>query len=659
MAPPIDLPGALGAIEVPADWLKACRRTLWGDGVRAVAQPAVHMPQARARYRFSEVPAAVVPDGTGGAFVLATRSETWPLSQGAFSFAHVDAGGARDAVVDLADPGYWVGELGVWAEGAMVASGRGRVIVATFDPSARLRARRLDATGHALWRRPSPLSRAAPTEPSVIVLNLLAEPSTGDGALFAWRQPTPAGTTEACVQRIDARGRVHWGANGVSVGALTGARWPAPQPWMQLVATRGGGAIVVFAQAAGTAWRLVAVAIAPDGMAGAPVTLVMSTPDDWSAMQRVRVAVTDAADGLFLAYVDGTGGLRALRFSPTQGLRWNIPIAVPLDARAFWIREDDRGGALVAWLEGADARLGLRRLDAQGATTWDIAVNVALPPITLALPAGAAAWRRDAWARLVHPLPHGGGAMVVFGSTPDATMKQRVLACCFDDRGALANDPEPITARATGQSLPVAASIGTSAAVVAWADDGSARLEGLDVWAQRIGCCSPQGDPPPLPPFGCEILPLPGMGPGEIALELPCGNATRPFGVIPLSRMLDSVRGLDIPPALLHRGARAPRWFRLLLLDVPEGLSATICTLAGKTVADATPLRGSAALALTFRPPANDADLLVVFSHVRACPSGSRWTLRLATDYGDGRVPALPKVASVAQKLVRDPPTRR
>lgn len=657
--PPIELPGSLGRIDVPADWRRPCRRSHWGDGVRTVATPPVPAAGGHAAWRYGEVPSAVVSDGSGGAFVLATRSEFWPLSQGAFSLAHVAAQGAAGARIDLADPLYWAGVIGVWADGAMCASGPGRVIVATADPYTRLGARRFNASGRLLWRSPRQLCQSVPPNSSVLVLNLVAEPSKGEAAIFAWRHPLTAGACEARVQRIGANGRVRWGADGVSLGAIAGAEWPAGQPWIQLVAKGDGGAIVVYSRSAARSLRLFAVSIAPDGTAGSPVNVVSSTSDDLSALQRVRVAVTDGSDGMLLAYPDTTGALHILRYTPGPGVRWDIALATPTDARAYWINEDGRGGALVAWLEGAGPRLQLKRIDAQGATTFDAASSTGVSPIDITLPPGATAWGRDAWARLVKPLPDGGGGSIVaFQSWTAGSSAPRVHSCCFDGRGALVSGPFAITARASGQSLPFAAAVAPGSAAIAWADDGAVQVEGLDVWTQRVGCCPPLQLLPPPPPFGCEILPLPGMGPGEIALQLPCGNRTIPFGVIPLSRLLDAVPGVSVPPALVQRGGDAPDWFRLLLFDVPDGLHARVCTLGGRTVADAKRLHERRAFALTFKPPSGDDDLLVVFSHARPCPQDTSWKVRLATAYGTGRAPALPKPAGATPRRAK-PGTRR
>lgn len=655
--PRIELRGSLGRVDVPADWQRPCRRSHWGDGVRAVARPPFPAAGGHPAWRYSEVPSAVVPDARGGAFVLATRSEMWPHSQGAYALVRVSAQGVAGTPVELADPLYWVGVIGVWADGAMCASGPGRVIVATADPYARLAARRYDVRGRTLWKRPRPLCGAFPVNSTALAVNLVAEPSTGEAAIFAWWHPLANGDAEARAQRVEADGRVRWGADGVSLGAIAGGTWPAGQPWIQLVAKDDGGAIAVYSRYVPRALRLFAVSIASDGTAGPPVNVASSTSDDLSAFQRVRVAVTDGTDGLFLAYPDSQGVLHLVRYTPGQGIRWDVTLATPSDRCAYWISEDGRRGALVAWLEGPDRRLQLKRIDAQGATTFGAVAN---PPIVVELPPLTPVLGRDAWARLVRPLPDGdGGAIVVFQSWTPGSPTPRVYVCCFDDGGSVASGVSAITRRATGQLLPLASTVAPGVAAIAWADDGAAQVEGLDVWTQRVGCCPPGQVPPSAPPFGCEILPLPGSMPGEIALQLPCGNRTTPFGVIPLSQLLDSVPGVPVPHALRQRGDEAPDWFRLWLLDVPDGLHAKVCALGGRVVADAKRLHEPGVLALTFRPPSDDDDLLVVFSHARPCPEDRWWKLRLATDYGAGRAPALPTPVRAASRRGKPASRRR
>lgn len=573
--PRIALPGRLGSIEIPPGWLKPCRRAQWNDGVLAIAEPPLLLDFPVSTWKFDEVPVAAAADGSGGAFVLATRREGWPWTQGACTLRHLPASGVPGVLVDLEPPIAYVGVMPIWGETAMVASGKRAVILASANQSTLLAARAVDDQGRKRWPRERVLSRAVQTNTSFRILNLVGEPDGRKGAIFAWRSEDTDGIMRTRAQRVDAQGNLEWPRDGVILPLGTSTRWYPPKPWTQLVATGDGGAIVVAVETSGVAFRLVAVDVTPKGGVGAVTTIVVSTPDDLSALQRIRHAVPDRAGGLYLAYADALGALHLLRYSPTLGVRWDVAIANPVDARAFWTREDGRGGALVAWLDGAGARLALQRMDAAGAVTWTASAGPLLAPPAIGLPAAASAWERVTWARLVTPLPDGGGgALVLFQSWADSATQPELWACCFGPDGVLANEPLVVSSRASGKFLPVAADVAVESAIVAWSDDGDYAVQGLDCWAQRIACCPPLQEPPPPPPFGCEILPLPGTMPGEIAFQLPCGNETRTFGVIPLSRFLDAVPGVGAPGALVHRCLPPPEWVRMTLLGLPAGCDA-------------------------------------------------------------------------------------
>jgi hypothetical protein len=653
--PRIDLPGPFGSIEIPGGWRKPCRRAQWNEGVRAIAQAAaVGPPKREELFFFHDLPVSAVADGAGGAFVLASSAENWLWwTPGAWSVRHLSATGVASALGFIESPLNYVGIINIWSETAMVATSKRGVIVASADQLTIVAARAFDERGRKRWPR-SPYGRALSRAPSPStngrVLNLVGEPDGNDGAIFAWRVTEVDGVLRTRAQRIRANGNLVWPQDGVILPLGMASRWPPPQPWLQLVGTGGGGAIVVAAEVSGAAFRLVAVDVTPTGSVGAATTIVASTPDNLTSLLRIRYAVPDRAGGLFLAYADAFG-LRLLRYLPTQGVLWDNAIATSADARAFWIREDGRGGALVGWLDGAAARLALQRIDAQGAVTWTAGAGPQVAPVTIGLPPAATAWGRETWARLVHPMPDGGGgALVVFQSWADGAPQPELWSCCFRPDGTLVNEPLPVSSRTTGKSLPVATTVASESAIVAWADDGNIAVEGFDCWAQRIACCPPQQEQPPPPPFGCEILPLGGTTPGEIAFQLPCGNETWSFGVIPLSRFLDALPGVAAPGALVHRCLPPPAWVRMTLLGLPAGCDAKILTLGGRTLAPAKPIGSSrrkseppAALALTFRPPRGRADLLVLLSRPRANGGDAPVAFRVRVESGEGRVPPLPK----------------
>jgi hypothetical protein len=268
-------------------------------------------------------------------------------------------------------------------------------------------AQRYDTAGTPLWRPKLGvrLSSSFALSASANMVNLVGEEDAKGGAIFAWREPVAAGRCEVRAQRISRLGDGALGASAPHVAPIAGAMWPTPQPWMQLVAT-GKGAIVVAPEAVGGAFRYVATPIGPTGATGTPTTLVAAGSDDWIARHRLRLAVSDGADGLYLAYPDAAGAIRLLRYTPGTGVRWDIATGMTIEPYRLAVREDDRGGVLVAGVGGTPAALRLRRYDATGAVTFDI--EAVAPPLTVQVVWGGS-YQRDYESRSVIALPDGNG----------------------------------------------------------------------------------------------------------------------------------------------------------------------------------------------------------------------------------------------------------
>ena len=633
MAPRVDLPGPLGLIDVPPRWTKPCSVNHWGEGVLVAATPPIG-PEGW--YFFSEIPNGIVSDGDGGAFVLSTAIEGWGLSTGGLSSVrHVDAAGTAGPAVLLTAPEWWPGIIGHWSEAAIVASRRHHAIVAEFHYSNRLTAQRYDRSGTPLWR-PKPGVRLSSTfalNPTGNVINLAGEEDTKGGAIFAWREDDAAGDSEIRAQRVSRDGVVRWGASAPHVGPIAGANWLPPQPWHQLVATGKGGAIVVAPEASGATYRYIARSIGPTGAVSAPTTLVTAGGDSWVAYQRLRLAVPDGAGGLFLAYPDAAGAIRLLRYTPGTGVRWDIATGMAIEPFRLAVREDDRDGVLLAGVGGTPSALRLRRYDADGAVTFDI--DAVAPPLTVQVVWGGT-YQRDYESRSVIPVPDGaGGAIVLVHELVTPAGPLAVVTRCFNAAGALVSPGVPLTSHFWGQIFPRATVGGLRRAVVAYTQYENVVVSHYDVSAQRVGCCEVPGDRPPPPPFGCEIVELPPFQPGRFDFRLPCGNRERGFGVIPLSRFVTRVP--RAPAGLATHDAPVPAWARLVFRNLSDDLAISLCTLGGKRVADAKPLRAlPGALALTFVPP-KEADLLLVVSRDGAKSRDATYSFDVSIASGDGR----------------------
>lgn len=661
MAPRIDLPGPLGDIDVPVGWARPCKATHWNEGVRVEAVPSILRPDLTS-VRFHDAPYGVVADGSGGAFLLSVASE-FPFAQGALTIRHVAASGAVGARIEVEAALAALGVINLSDEAALVAAPKGRCLVAANCLGHGLEAAAFDAAGGAVWRGTGKgwrkLRSGTPPPHVSHALHLCGEPDGTGGAFFAWRETGAGGLMHVRVQRVAPDGTMRFGSAPPVVAPIVGAAWPPDQPWAQLVATGKGGAVVVAPVSTGNGFRYDATTVSPAGVVGGASTIVASTSDDWRARHRLRIAVPDNLGGLFLAYGGAAGSLRLLRYTPGTGVRWDVAIATPYDSRACHVREDGRGGVLVAWVGSPGTSLNLRRYDAQGSIGLDIATVVAAAPIDIAMPPlFRQVADRDTMARVTSVVPDGdGGAIAVWQERTHVlglggfAWPAHLRMACFDATGALVGAIARVTARPTDQALPLLASTGAHRAVVAWADDGNAAAEGSDLWAQGIGCCPPPGDLPPPPPFGCEILSLPTASPDAFAFRLPCGNDDRGFGVIPLSRFAAGLRGVDLPGALQTHDAPAPAWIRLVLFGLPATMDAMLVTLAGKRVGEARRLAGMpgdarAPHALTFALPARGRDLLLVFSREGAHARDEVLRVRVAGSWGEGRPPALPRSAA-------------
>jgi hypothetical protein len=234
-------------------------------------------------------------------------------------------------------------------------------------------------------------------------------------------------------------------------------------------------------------------------------------------------------------------------------------------------------------------------------------------------------------------MPDGtGGAIVTVHEIVAPTGPLAVVSRCFDSTGRLVSPPVPVTSHFWGHQLPRAVSVGMRRAVVAYTQYENQPTSLYDVSAQRVGCCDVPGDPPPPPPFGCEIVELPSYQPGRYDFQLPCGNRERGFGVTPLSRFVARVPGLRAPSGLATHDAPAPKRATLVFRNVAVGVSISLCTMQGKRVAQAKrPGDYHGMLVLDFAPTSDD--LLLVISATGETSRDMRYSFEVAS--GPGAVP--------------------
>ena len=238
--------------------------------------------------------------------------------------------------------------------------------------------------------------------------------------------------------------------------------------------------------------------------------------------------------------------------------------------------------------------------------------------------------------------------MVVFQAWPSGALTPRLQFVCFDSHGNQLGSPQAVTERATRQDSQVVIPSGQGSAVAAWADvDGS--VNGQDVWTQRIGCCPPLPEGiSPVPIFPCGIVEWPGLPFGQLPISFPCGDRASQYGVIPLSRLPLPVPGLDVPGCLVNRATPPPDWMRITFLGLPPAVHVELRTSEGRLAAESVALEGPrdtiAGRAITFRPPGREDEFLV-FRHIGAPIEESAIVVRVATRWGDGHPPSLPRLA--------------
>jgi len=610
-------------------------------------------------HRWDDAPVGIVPDGSGGAFVLTTCIEDWPYRRGPYRLARLSPTGVRGPVIPFGNSiAAWVGVLGYWSEGAIVTSGPGRCIVAwarDWDwAHERVVAQRYDTAGAALWQ-PNPVKANSVLQGLPSKISLVAESDGDDGTIIVWLTQDPNSYPRLSIraQRIDQNGQMLWTKDGVEVGNVPNIAW-LDQYWLQLVMDGAGGAVVLWAEINTTGLvSYLAHPISANGKPiGVPVTLVSSVPNGWQeAMLRVRRAVTDDSGGLFLVYADRRGELTALRYTPGRGILWSVKVGLPINATAFQVREDGQEGILVSFVSASPSpQVELKRFDSNGALTWSIN-GLGSVPIQLSLPPGSTAWRTDHWMALAQAVPDNkGGALLIYQDWPANRQGPKLFSACFDVQGILCSPPQEVTTRPTSQEYPVVASPGGVSAVVAWADDGQAASTGLDVWTQRVGCClSPQpvGELHPQPELFCEILPLPGAPYGELVLRLPCGNRDRQYGVLPLSRLCTGVRGLDYPDCVINSNATCPDWMRIQFWGLTKGFEIQLQNRDGSVIEKARQVdAGKRAKieagyhVLTFAPKAN-VDPVLLFTHTGRQGLDASFVVRIKTEWGEGQPPPL------------------
>jgi len=640
---------------------KPCRAAQWQNERLAARTSSVVTPPWP--WPFNDVAMGLAPDGAGGAYILSAWTHWQFPTTGPFHLCHFTELGVRNAAIQFGDARAWIGVAAYCSEAAVVQGPNGHCYMAwahDWDTDD-LRVQRFDASLAAQWAAPVIASASYPSY--FRSSSLVAEHDCNGGILLAWRQwQANAPTHEIRAQRVDQNGNLLWGPNGVVVATTsltpdTPFTTVRPLPaWLQLVERSNGGAYVLWQEPTrGSRVDILMQSISPNGVVGTkpPRVIAGGRDADWRAVTRLRRAVRTIADSFILAFADLQGHLQCLQHSPNPQFAWQEDLG-PLAHRHGFHVEADAGNA--------QAQVGaqIAQAVAGGFVVHRQDYNAPGPVTSSLLPANhpSSLAPADAWARSAHCLPFmvHSGSIIVFQDWQAGGA--RLKTKCIDYTGPSEGAIQDLTSGGLSQDLPLGVPTGLpttgGSAMVAWSDGFPGGVDGQDVWAQRVGCCL-AFDPTGIdigPELPCAIVEAPGLPWGQFAVDLPCGNRGRQFGLLPLSRLARTVRGLAVPGIFNNRAAKAPDWVRIQFRGLPKGITVTLVTARGKPTADAEPLgEGEQQIsALTFRPSPTQ-DFVLVFHRPKSDRTRLPVSVGVDVEWGAGKAPpprpeAKPTVAS-------------
>ncbi|MBK7047910.1 MAG: hypothetical protein IPH48_15680 [bacterium] len=391
--------------------------------------PYVNVPLSNS---FStQIDAAVVADGAGGAIVVWCESRGYPQYVCA---QRVSADGdllwdPAGVVISRNGPDFSPDYTNAGSRPVIVSDGAGGAIVAWGGwggPGAYrtyILAQRVTADGAVMWGSDGVLLCGADGYRTHVTI---AEDGAG-GAVVAWgdyRDDTDeTNESDVYAQKVSAGGVAQWAADGVAVSAGVGYQYDP------VVAGDGaGGAIIAWADVvvggqSVRAQRILASGTMAWALAGVPAC---------TNGQYVRdpVIVTDDAGGAFVAWTDFRGAgqvIRAQRLDAAGTAHW-LGIGASLSTSSALqsdpaIAGDGAGGAIVAWRDyrGSDIDIYAQRVSAAGVWQWAAA---GLPVATE---------RGDQWPPIV-AADGTGGALITWSNqsgtptSPDDIFAQRVSA---------------------------------------------------------------------------------------------------------------------------------------------------------------------------------------------------------------------------------------
>jgi Secretion system C-terminal sorting domain len=304
---------------------------LWDPSGIPVVEPLINASSPRA-----------ISDGVGGVIV------TWEANDDIFA-QRLGANGARHWTAD----GVAVcTEVGFQSNPALASDLSAGAVIAWHDhrngTDNNVFAQRINAGGLALWTG-NGVGLVTVAESQEFAA--LTTDGAG-GAIVAWEDYRPGGTTDVFAQRVSGSGALVWGSGGLPVCVQ-----PNDQLYLSLIPVSGGGAILT--------WEDRRTSAAPDifaqrlNAAGAPQWTVNGVAlAAVNGHQRVPQIVTDGADGAIVAWYDSRSNqsfdIFAQRVLANGQVAWTpangVAISTPAGDQQFpVIVRDAGGGAILAW----------------------------------------------------------------------------------------------------------------------------------------------------------------------------------------------------------------------------------------------------------------------------------------------------------------------
>ncbi len=557
--------------------------------------------------------AGLAEDGDGGAYVLWTEGRPGTDWIRRLALQHVTADGALDwaapqVLVDLGDA--TIGRV----HASISADARGGCVVAWMQLPGNIAGgvpmlQRFDRSGNALWAADG---LAAATDQGAVGVNPSLVPDGAGGCVLVWTSIEPLGLGGSpqtiFAQYADADGELRWSSDGILVAQLTGRAYTAGAArsillGMDVCADGSGGAFIAWRQPASGEFKnqyFVRHVDAAGNLTAAYLFRVETVPGQVS----MRWSMSGDGTGGFFVLCAGSRDLplEVRHYAAQTGNRFWTPPAAQLAPVPTWVpglavraavpyaylSPDQHKGALVAWVvQAPDQTLALeaQRLAPQADPQW----NPAALAIGLEERPQFFNWARATLAAIV---PNGGGGGILVWNGYAGPAAGVLHYRCITALGSFAKSGEVATTALRDVTSRVRPD-GKGGAIAAWEDGPDMMSQTFGVLAQRAHCCEEET----RTGSGCVVSDAQltaFAGSGRVGVSLACynGDLETSMGIVPVPKICQLISGVDCPGCLHALDMPCPGELRMLVEEVPPGVSVSLYTSRGQKVGDVKALPG-------------------------------------------------------------------